>query len=118
MSQYRDKQREENFRELKVLVKNFTHGQSKGSISQMMATAAVNYQQYLEVAEMFRDQVKKSDLDMFNQLNTAIRNYYRVNPCPHRLKVIKPLTSACGCETTVVVCQDCDTMLSTPKTDC
>lgn len=80
-----------------------------------------NYAELLQVAEMYRDQMRGSVVEnslAYRVCDTAIKNYYKVNPCPHRLKAVKPISSACGCETTVTVCQDCETILSKEITDC
>ncbi|CAD0004422.1 hypothetical protein FLACHUCJ7_01853 [Flavobacterium chungangense] len=38
--------------------------------------------------------------------------------CSHREKKIKVLDAVCGCETTVIVCCDCEKELTEPKTEC
>lgn len=38
--------------------------------------------------------------------------------CDHHMKSIVNLFAACGCETTVEVCQLCKKQLTEPKTDC
>ncbi len=81
-----------------------------------------NYTELLQVAEMYRDQMLGNPAEhsiAYTVCDVAIKNYYKINPCPHRwLKAIKPVKTACGCETTVIVCQDCGTDMTIPITDC
>lgn len=80
-----------------------------------------NYNELLQVTEMYRDQMRGNPAERsvaYIMADTAIKNYYKINPCPHRLKDIKPITTGGGCETTVEICHDCGTILSQPKTDC
>jgi len=38
--------------------------------------------------------------------------------CPHSNTRTKVLNAVCGCETIVIVCNDCEKELSEPKTEC
>ncbi len=38
--------------------------------------------------------------------------------CPHHNRSLKVINIACGCETTVIICDDCKKELTKPKTDC
>lgn len=38
--------------------------------------------------------------------------------CSHKNQAIKVLFVACTCETTVIICTDCNKELTKPKTDC
>lgn len=80
-----------------------------------------DYSELLQVAEMYRDQMKGHPSEgsiAYIMADNAIKNYYKGHPCPHRIADIKPITTGGGCETTVTVCHDCGTILSQEKTDC
>lgn len=83
----------------------------------LMMTINENYKELLEVAEMFRDFVTQNSI-AYNVADKAIKNYYKHNKCPHRLKSIKTIATGGGCETTISVCDDCGISLSEPDTDC
>jgi len=38
--------------------------------------------------------------------------------CSHSMTKIKVVTAVCGCETTVIICVECNQELSKPKTEC
>jgi ABC-type antimicrobial peptide transport system permease subunit len=38
--------------------------------------------------------------------------------CPHDVAYTKVISTACGCETTAEICEDCGEQLTDPKTNC
>jgi len=97
-----------------------THAEK--SVAFIMVDSAINnakYYELLQAVEMYRDYLHQTDPpEYYTKADNAIKNYYSLNLCPHRLKYIKTISTGGGCETTVEVCHDCGAILSSPITDC